>query len=271
MAARRAATSARRRSSSTWAAWRCSSATTPAGWPSRSNRSADATSAFRYGVEVVWRCRKGDNVLRVNTPGARCWMSAWMRSFSGLGGPSPPNNAGKRCASSAAVCAGLMVGAGAAWDAASGGASDGASDGASGTRPEATSGAASGARSVATSGVTSGGTSGVTSVTACSVCAAVSSTACSTASPTALASMASGAVESVVGVGVGSVDATGSDEVSGAGLDIISGRGNARGRDCRLAPPPTTPHPVVRWKARGVRRRQPAQTLRAARVLSPAL
>ena len=42
--------------------------------------------------------RKADSAGRVNTPGARAWMSTWMRSLIGLG--PPPNSAGKRCLSS---------------------------------------------------------------------------------------------------------------------------------------------------------------------------
>lgn len=38
----------------------------------------------------------------MKTPGARCWMSTWMRNLIGLGGPSAPNRAGKRSANSAA-------------------------------------------------------------------------------------------------------------------------------------------------------------------------
>lgn len=87
-----AARRSRRRSTSAAAASRCSSLTGLTGWPSRSQRSGDLLSAIRYGVLSVWRRKKVDSSRRLNCPGARAWMSSWMRSLIGLGGR--PNSAG---------------------------------------------------------------------------------------------------------------------------------------------------------------------------------
>lgn len=62
---------------------------------------------------VVCLCRKGDNERRVNRPGARAWISAWMRSLIGLGGVfgDAAKSAGNSSASRAAHSAGDSSGA----------------------------------------------------------------------------------------------------------------------------------------------------------------